>query len=107
MFPSSLEAWVHRTLSLPASDGGDDAGEAGAGSEAVDAGEAGFGRRTHEAGLAINGPFEPGQCLPNTLSLAVLGVRAQCCLHALHTTVAASAGAACHSPGGPGAETEA
>lgn len=49
------------------------------------------------AGVVVHGPMSPGQILPNTLSVALLGLRSSCLLHAVHDIVAASAGAACHS----------
>lgn len=49
----------------------------------------------------INGPADPAQQLPNTLSLSVRGVSASALLAQLSSRLAASAGAACHSHGGP------
>lgn len=51
--------------------------------------------------VRINGPADPAQQLPNTLSLSVRGVSASALLAQLSSRLAASAGAACHSHGGP------
>eukprot|EP01047_Picozoa_sp_COSAG01_P065130 COSAG01_NODE_8745_length_2674_cov_2.404660_3_plen_240_part_00 len=53
-----------------------------------------------EAQLMVNGPTEPSQRLPNTLSLGIKDVRASELLAELSEHVAASASAACHTGSG-------
>lgn len=47
--------------------------------------------------MRINGPAEPTQRLPNTLSISIPGVYASKLLQELQQQLAASAAAACHS----------
>jgi len=54
-----------------------------------------------EGSVRINGPSSPDLRLPNTLSVSVKGLAASQLLLELSRDVAASAGAACHSSGGP------
>eukprot|EP00887_Chlorella_sp_A99_P007572 scaffold28.g7572.t1 len=49
----------------------------------------------------VNGPAEPACRLPNTLSISIPGVSASRLLATLADRLAVSAGAACHSDGGP------
>jgi cysteine sulfinate desulfinase/cysteine desulfurase-like protein len=49
----------------------------------------------------VNGPKEAARKLPNTLSISIRGVSASTLLGQLSSELAASAGAACHSDGGP------
>eukprot|EP00775_Hariotina_reticulata_P006142 gene6142-6379_t len=51
--------------------------------------------------VRVNGPTDDRQRLPNTLSLSVRGLAASSLLQQLSHKLAASAGAACHSSGGP------
>lgn len=51
--------------------------------------------------MRVNGPADPTQRLPNTLSISVSGLNASHLLAALSESLAASAGAACHSTHGP------
>lgn len=51
--------------------------------------------------VRINGPPDAAQRLPNTLSISIKGLNASRLLSTLSTQLAASAGAACHSSGGP------
>ncbi|GAB4817205.1 hypothetical protein N2152v2_004251 [Parachlorella kessleri] len=51
--------------------------------------------------VRINGPTNTGQQLPNTLSISLRGISASGLLGQLSSQLAASAGAACHSHGGP------
>lgn len=53
-----------------------------------------------EGSLRVNGPSQPEQRLPNTLSVSLKGVSSSQLLAALSEELAASAGAACHSDGG-------
>jgi cysteine desulfurase len=49
------------------------------------------------AGVRVNGPANDADRLPNTLSVGVKGVSASVLLQTLSSSVAASAGAACHT----------
>eukprot|EP00239_Pterosperma_sp_CCMP1384_P004150 CAMPEP_0197858296 /NCGR_PEP_ID=MMETSP1438-20131217/32006_1 /TAXON_ID=1461541 /ORGANISM="Pterosperma sp., Strain CCMP1384" /LENGTH=418 /DNA_ID=CAMNT_0043474411 /DNA_START=276 /DNA_END=1532 /DNA_ORIENTATION=- len=51
--------------------------------------------------VKINGPEDPSLKLPNTLSISIKGLQAAQLLNQLGDRMAASAGAACHSAGGP------
>ena len=53
-----------------------------------------------ESKVKPNGPSDPTQRLPNTLSVGLDGVRSSDLLTSVGHVVAASAGAACHSTGG-------
>ena len=53
-----------------------------------------------ESNVRANGPRDPKQRLPNTLSVGLDGVRSSDLLSSVGHVVAASAGAACHSTGG-------
>eukprot|EP00976_Prorocentrum_cordatum_P019083 387119-Prorocentrum_minimum.AAC.1 len=51
--------------------------------------------------VMVNGPRDDTKRLPNTLSISIKGLSASALLGKLQDTMAASAGAACHSGGGP------
>eukprot|EP00240_Pyramimonas_obovata_P001355 CAMPEP_0118943372 /NCGR_PEP_ID=MMETSP1169-20130426/38191_1 /TAXON_ID=36882 /ORGANISM="Pyramimonas obovata, Strain CCMP722" /LENGTH=429 /DNA_ID=CAMNT_0006888617 /DNA_START=142 /DNA_END=1431 /DNA_ORIENTATION=+ len=51
--------------------------------------------------VMVNGPKDDAKRLPNTLSISIQGLSASLLLSKLQNTMAASAGAACHSGGGP------
>eukprot|EP00242_Pyramimonas_sp_CCMP2087_P014617 CAMPEP_0198200592 /NCGR_PEP_ID=MMETSP1445-20131203/3584_1 /TAXON_ID=36898 /ORGANISM="Pyramimonas sp., Strain CCMP2087" /LENGTH=444 /DNA_ID=CAMNT_0043870713 /DNA_START=150 /DNA_END=1484 /DNA_ORIENTATION=- len=51
--------------------------------------------------VRVNGPLDDAKRLPNTLSISVEGLSASVLLHNLQDMLAASAGAACHTGGGP------
>jgi len=51
--------------------------------------------------VRVNGPADHRQRLPNTLSISIKGLAAASLLQQLSHQLAASAGAACHSNGGP------
>jgi len=51
--------------------------------------------------VRVNGPSDQRQRLPNTLSISVKGLAASSLLQQLSNKLAASAGTACHSSGGP------
>ena len=53
-----------------------------------------------ETNVRVNGPVDPSQRLPNTLSVGLDRVRSSDLLSSVGHVVAASAGAACHSTGG-------
>lgn len=53
-----------------------------------------------QAKLRVNGPADPSQRLPNTLSLSLRGLQSSAALQQLSGELAASAGAACHSVDG-------
>ena len=57
-------------------------------------------RRLGAARVRANGPGDPCQRLPNTLSVGLDGIRSSDLLSSVGHVVAASAGAACHSSGG-------
>ncbi len=57
-------------------------------------------RMLGETKVKPNGPLDPTQRLPNTLSVGLDGVRSSDLLTSVGHVVAASAGAACHSTGG-------
>lgn len=51
--------------------------------------------------MRLNGPSDAAKQLPNTLSIGIRGISAFALLAQLSSQLAASAGAACHSHGGP------
>jgi cysteine desulfurase len=53
-----------------------------------------------EVSIRTNGPADPEQRLPNTLSIGLRGVQSGALLLAIKDKVAASAGSACHTGGG-------
>ncbi len=53
-----------------------------------------------ESVVRPNGPTDPSQRLPNTLSVGLRGVQSGDLLNAINMSVACSAGSACHSSGG-------